>query len=384
MVQQVEQAVRAAETVRQGLLGLAITAAGLLLVGGVGIIGTTQANGADRFEVATRAADDGSGSGRLIAIGTGSTETLAPSSDDTGTGPPAGLPHAPSTMAGPGVPPSDGTGSLDSAAAVAAAVDVGPAASDLDRALVALDAEQRSSGRAVQTGLTSAHQTLLAQEQRSSGQSQEARGIATEQARLLEEQRLAEEQREAEEEAARARLQALEAGTPAGGPDLPVGTLLPRDLARSVGLEAISRSGARGAQAVAPITAGSYSVAARFGAVGLWSSYHTGVDLAAPVGTPVRAVADGRVTAPLAGGWAGVHVVVDHGDGSTLSAHLLQASVAPGQTVRAGDVIGFVGMTGRTFGPHLHFEYYPAGSSVSSPYGATDPVPWLARRGVGL
>lgn len=106
--------------------------------------------------------------------------------------------------------------------------------------------------------------------------------------------------------------------------------------------------------------------------------------MAAPVGTPIRAAADGVVASPSAGGWAGTHVIITHSDGSTLYAHMSGASVSPGQRVRAGQVIGSVGMTGRTFGPHLHWEYYPSGASVSNPYTASDPVAWIARRGVHI
>jgi murein DD-endopeptidase MepM/ murein hydrolase activator NlpD len=77
-------------------------------------------------------------------------------------------------------------------------------------------------------------------------------------------------------------------------------------------------------------------------------------------------------------------VIIAHADGSSLYAHMMASTVVPGQSVRAGQVIGFVGMTGRTFGPHLHLEYYPVGASLSSPYGATDPVVWMARHGTQL
>jgi murein DD-endopeptidase MepM/ murein hydrolase activator NlpD len=57
-------------------------------------------------------------------------------------------------------------------------------------------------------------------------------------------------------------------------------------------------------------------------------------------------------------------------------------SVAVGQTVSPGQVVGAVGMTGRTFGPHLHFEIYPAGSSPGDVYRAVNPEPWLRSRGL--
>jgi murein DD-endopeptidase MepM/ murein hydrolase activator NlpD len=80
-----------------------------------------------------------------------------------------------------------------------------------------------------------------------------------------------------------------------------------------------------------------------------------------------------------AGGWAGTYVTIQHADGfSTLYAHLAAVTVSVGETVSAGQRIGSVGMTGRTFGPHLHFEVYPAGVTPGDVYSAVDPRPWLA------
>ncbi|WP_145978604.1 M23 family metallopeptidase [Granulicoccus phenolivorans] len=144
-----------------------------------------------------------------------------------------------------------------------------------------------------------------------------------------------------------------------------------------------SGGGAGGASV--PMPQGRYSLGARWGAVGSWSRYHTGQDLPAPVGTPLRAAADGVVVTSNGGSWAGTHVVIRHADGSaTLYAHMSGASVRPGQTVRGGDMIGAVGMTGRTFGPHLHFEHYPNAATVGNPYTTDDPAAWLARQGVRL
>jgi murein DD-endopeptidase MepM/ murein hydrolase activator NlpD len=84
---------------------------------------------------------------------------------------------------------------------------------------------------------------------------------------------------------------------------------------------------------------------------------HAGVDLAAPAGSPVVTTADGTVsTAAWTGGY-GLLVAVEHAGGwQTRYAHLSKLNVAPGQRVRQGDVIGFVGSTGRSTGPHLHYE----------------------------
>jgi murein DD-endopeptidase MepM/ murein hydrolase activator NlpD len=129
-----------------------------------------------------------------------------------------------------------------------------------------------------------------------------------------------------------------------------------------------------------PITSG-YRIAARFGDVGIWSRYHTGFDFATGVGTPIHAPAAGVVTnAGLgrASGWAGNYVAIRYPDGtSTLMAHMSTVSVSVGQTVSACQVVGAVGLTGRTFGPHLHFEVYPVGVTPGDLYSAVNPLGWL-------
>jgi len=85
--------------------------------------------------------------------------------------------------------------------------------------------------------------------------------------------------------------------------------------------------------------------------------FHTGVDISAPVGTPVRATADGTITSAAVANGYGREVVVDHGHGlETCYAHLSGFAVMAGQTVVRGQVIGYVGMTGRTTGANLHYE----------------------------
>lgn len=84
---------------------------------------------------------------------------------------------------------------------------------------------------------------------------------------------------------------------------------------------------------------------------------HTGQDIAAPYGSPVAAAADGRV---MYMGWFGGYgkiVILDHGEGvSTLYAHLSRILISPDAAVRRGQVIGLVGSTGYSTGPHVHFE----------------------------
>lgn len=100
---------------------------------------------------------------------------------------------------------------------------------------------------------------------------------------------------------------------------------------------------------------------------------HTGVDLAAPEGTAVRAAAAGTATVGFDPGGAGLYVVVlvDR-HVRTLYCHLSVAMVADVERVIAGQVIGQVGATGLATGPHLHFEVQVDGRAV-------DPVVWLVQ-----
>lgn len=86
-------------------------------------------------------------------------------------------------------------------------------------------------------------------------------------------------------------------------------------------------------------------------------AFHPGIDIAAPDGTPVRATADGDVVeAHMANGY-GREVVLDHGHGlTTLYGHMSALAVVAGEHVLRGQVIGYVGQSGRSTGPHLHYE----------------------------
>ena len=95
---------------------------------------------------------------------------------------------------------------------------------------------------------------------------------------------------------------------------------------------------------------------------------HNGVDLAAVTGTPIFASKSGVVTTACIG-WGngyGNHVVINHGDGySTLYAHQSALNVYEGQVVSQGDVIGYVGSTGNSTGPHLHFTVFKNGETIN-------------------
>ncbi|MCW1429462.1 M23 family metallopeptidase [Novosphingobium sp. JCM 18896] len=98
---------------------------------------------------------------------------------------------------------------------------------------------------------------------------------------------------------------------------------------------------------------------------------HKGVDLAAPIGTPIYATADGTVSRADWFSSYGLYVAIEHGgELQTRYGHMSRLNVAAGQTVRKGDVIGYVGTTGRSTGPHLHYEVRVAGQAVN-------PVPYM-------
>lgn len=150
--------------------------------------------------------------------------------------------------------------------------------------------------------------------------------------------------------------------------------------------KSVTRAAPHPGHASLPITSG-FHIAARFGQRGVWARYHTGLDFAAPVGTTIHGVADGVVTHAGAGsaGWAGRYVTIRHADGrTTLYAHMSAVSVSEGQHVSGGQRIGAVGMTGRTFGPHVHVELYPRGVRPGKIYQATNPAPWMRARGLHL
>ena len=95
--------------------------------------------------------------------------------------------------------------------------------------------------------------------------------------------------------------------------------------------------------------------------------FHAGVDLSAPTGTPIVATRAGVVTvASYEAGGAGYYVNINHLDGFvTRYMHMTHFIVSPGQTVKAGQIIGYCGSTGASTGPHLHFGVYYNGTAVN-------------------
>ena len=109
-----------------------------------------------------------------------------------------------------------------------------------------------------------------------------------------------------------------------------------------------------------------------------WGRSHNGIDIAAPVGTPIRAPLPGEVVASGPASGFGMWVRVRHDDGTiTTYGHVNRSLVRVGEQVAAGEEIAEVGNRGRSTGPHLHME-------VETPGGTTvNPRPWLDGHGIG-
>jgi murein DD-endopeptidase MepM/ murein hydrolase activator NlpD len=95
--------------------------------------------------------------------------------------------------------------------------------------------------------------------------------------------------------------------------------------------------------------------------------FHAGMDFSAPTGTPIYSTGDGKVTrADSRSSGYGRHVRIDHGYGYlTLYGHMSKILVRPGQTIKRGEIIGYVGNTGKSVGPHLHYEVHKNGKAVN-------------------
>ncbi len=105
---------------------------------------------------------------------------------------------------------------------------------------------------------------------------------------------------------------------------------------------------------------------------------HKGVDLAMPTGSPIYATADGVISRADWFSGYGLYVAIEHGgELQTRYGHMSRLNVEAGQQVKKGDIIGYVGSTGRSTGPHLHYEVRIAGEAVN-------PVPYLNGSGTML
>ena len=111
--------------------------------------------------------------------------------------------------------------------------------------------------------------------------------------------------------------------------------------------------------------------------------HHTGVDYAAPTGTPVRSILDAEVVFAGPKGGYGQLVELRHADGTTTRyAHLDRIDVTVGQRLERGELLGTVGSTGQSTGPHLHFEVRQNGQAIDpEPYLKAQASQPVARRG---
>lgn len=135
---------------------------------------------------------------------------------------------------------------------------------------------------------------------------------------------------------------------------------------------------AKKAPLFSPPLTGNYSFTSGFG--GRWGSFHGGLDLAAPLGTPIHSVSDGVVVEAGPASGYGNWVQVKMSDGTiVMYGHMASSGVLvhEGQKVTAGDVIALVGSEGFSTGPHVHLEVWKHGMK-------TDPAPWLASKGIRL
>ncbi|WP_181788281.1 M23 family metallopeptidase [Streptomyces phytophilus] len=132
---------------------------------------------------------------------------------------------------------------------------------------------------------------------------------------------------------------------------------------------------------VKPVTA-DYDVTGQYNQGGArWAAKHSGQDFAAPTGTKVKSASDGTVVTAGWGGAYGNNIVIKHGEGLyTQYAHLSKIDVNVGEKVNAKELIGKIGTTGNSTGPHLHFEV-----RTTPDYGsAVDPVAFLNKHGVKI
>lgn len=100
------------------------------------------------------------------------------------------------------------------------------------------------------------------------------------------------------------------------------------------------------------------------------TKFHAGLDFSAPQGTPIYATANGTITtAGNTGNGYGNHVIINHGYGyETLYGHMVRVKVRNGQQVKRGEVIGWVGSTGKSTGPHCHYEVHKYGEKIDPIY----------------
>jgi murein DD-endopeptidase MepM/ murein hydrolase activator NlpD len=154
-----------------------------------------------------------------------------------------------------------------------------------------------------------------------------------------------------------------------------------KENAAAVAKKNAAAAAARSAKRLAAMTVlpvSGYQLTARFGQGGSrWATFHTGLDFAAPIGTPIHSVQAGKVIFAAFAGAYGRQVQVRHADGTVTSySHMSEFSVSVGDVVPVGGHVGAIGVTGNTTGPHVHFEVRPHDGAP------IDPEPWLREHGL--
>jgi murein DD-endopeptidase MepM/ murein hydrolase activator NlpD len=147
---------------------------------------------------------------------------------------------------------------------------------------------------------------------------------------------------------------------------------------RNAALAALAASAEKHADQIAanawhlPVASGVYHLTSRFGECSfLWANCHTGLDFAAPTGTPIISIANGVVTEAGYSGSYGNRTIVTLADGTELwYCHQNDINVSVGDNVTGGQTIGSVGSTGNTTGPHLHLEVHPGAGDAVDPFAA--------------
>lgn len=145
---------------------------------------------------------------------------------------------------------------------------------------------------------------------------------------------------------------------------------------RNAALKSLGQAAEQRAQQIAKnvwvLPTRGYHLTARFDdAGGLWSHRHTGLDFAAPTGTPIFAVANGTIVSTQSAGAYGNQTIERLNDGTEIwYCHQNAFGTRPGAVVTSGQTIGYVGSTGNTTGPHLHLEVRPGGGDPVDPFTA--------------
>ncbi|MFG2333672.1 M23 family metallopeptidase [Streptomyces sp. NPDC048604] len=260
-----------------------------------------------------------------------------------------------------------------------------PAAEDLPGVGSLISDDSQSTDNKVGP-LTQASLSLPAADGGQSGSIEAADAGEALRARILQQAEQQQATAEAEAKAAAEKAAAEKAATEAKTQQTAAATAQKAAAEAKAKAEAEARAKAEAARRAAlaasySLPTSSYTITSEYGQAGsMWSSgYHTGLDFAAPTGTPVKAVHGGTIKSAGWSGSYGYRIVLELEDGTEVwYAHLSSMTVSAGQTVTTGDTIGRVGATGNVTGPHLHLEVHTAGGA------GIDPAAWLRDKGQSI